>query len=390
MVALTQFWLPFLASCLGHGVWLVFAQNWLFGVPFPRPVLTAIRKITLFLILTGPFLVWLLLDRLYPLGVHFDVSSAHGWQILAAGYLMLTWIVGLVLAPLLEVRYWLRKSASMLAGNHTETVDVAARLGYRPAGRGKHRLWTYLPGNEVFRVDFTDRVIRLPQLPPEWRGLSILHLSDLHLCGTPDRPFYEWVMDRCRIWEPDLLALTGDVVDSEQHYRWVMRVLSRSSWRLAAFAILGNHDSWYRPERTRRRLRRLGMHVLGNSWTRLEVRGRPLTVIGNEGPWFRPAPDLADCPAEGFRLCLSHTPDNLAWARANRVDLMLAGHNHGGQIRLPLIGSVFVPCRSGRTFDGGTFYQAPTVLHVSRGLGGQQPVRYRCKPEVTRITLQTQ
>jgi predicted MPP superfamily phosphohydrolase len=388
MAALAQFWLPFLAGCLGHGALLVFAQNWLFSWPFPRRVLNAIRKVNLLLILAGPIILVLLLVSLYPLGANFDISSAEGWVVLPAGYLAVCWIVGLVLAPLLQLRYWLRKHAPMLAGNHTETVDVAARLGYQPAGSGKNRLLTYLPGNEVFRVDFTERIIRLPQLPPAWHGLSILHLSDLHMCGTPDLRFYQWVIERCRAWQPDLVALTGDVVDSEQHHWWVLRVLGGLSWRVAAFAILGNHDSWYRPEKTRRRLRRLGMQVLDNSWTALEVRDQPLIVIGHEGPWFRPAPNLVECPVQGFRLCLSHTPDNLGWARKNRVDLMLAGHNHGGQIRLPVLGSVFVPSKLGRTFDAGTFYQPPTLLHVSRGLGGQQPVRYRCRPEVTRIVLQ--
>jgi predicted MPP superfamily phosphohydrolase len=66
---------------------------------------------------------------------------------------------------------------------------------------------------------------------------------------------------------------------------------------------------------------------------------------------------------------------------------MLAGHNHGGQIRLPVIGSIFVPSRYSRKYDCGTFHEPPTLLHVNRGLGGQQPLRYYCRPEVTRIML---
>src|SRR5437870_1659061 len=76
----------------------------------------------------------------------------------------------------------------------------------------------------------------------------------------------------------------------------------------------------------------------------LDVRGHQMIVIGHEGPWFRP-PDVSDCPPEGFRLGLSHTPDNLPWAKRHRIDLMLAGHVHGGQIRLPLVGSIFVPSK---------------------------------------------
>jgi uncharacterized protein len=218
--------------------------------------------------------------------------------------------------------------------------------------------------------------------------LTILHLTDLHLCGTPDRAFYHYVMDRCmQDGVPDLLALTGDVVDSERHHRWIVPVLGRLRWNIGAFAILGNHDSWQDVTLIRRRLRRVGMNVLDNRWQQLNVRGEPMTIIGHEGPWFRPAPELRNCTNKCFRLLLSHTPDHIAWARKHGVDLMLAGHVHGGQIRLPLLGSVFVPSRYSRKYDCGTFYEAPTVMHVSRGLAGQHPLRFFCKPEVTRIVL---
>jgi predicted MPP superfamily phosphohydrolase len=378
--------LPYLAACLGHGALLIFAQNWLFGVNLPRLVLKAIRKVNIPLILSGPALLALLLWDIRPVGAGFDVSAARGWAIVAAAYLVLCWLAAAV-AALLEVRYWLRRTPALLDGNHSAVVDVAAELGYRPVGNGKHWRMTRLPGNQVFQVEFAERTFRVPGLPPEWDGLTVLHLSDLHLCGTPDRAYYDTVAARCRAWRPELLALTGDVVDSDEHHRWVVPVLGRLCWRLGAFAVLGNHDLWYGSERTRRRLRRLGMHVLGNGWTRLDVRGRPLTVIGHEGPWFGSAPDLAGCPADGFRLLLSHTPDNLGWARRHGVGLMLAGHNHGGQIRFPLLGSVFVPSCSGRRYDCGSFYEAPTLLHVSRGLGGAQPVRYGCRPEVTLLVL---
>jgi predicted MPP superfamily phosphohydrolase len=119
----------------------------------------------------------------------------------------------------------------------------------------------------------------------------------------------------------------------------------------------------------------------------IEVRGEPLVVIGNEWPWLRPAPDLKDCPQGPFRLCLSHTPDNIRWAQRNGIDLMLSGHVHGGQVRFPLFGSVLVPSVYGRHYDCGTFDEPPTLLHVGRGLGGAHPLRYGCRPEVVLLTL---
>src|SRR5207247_1037312 len=170
---------------------------------------------------------------------------------------------------------------------------------------------------------------------------------------------------------PDLVALTGDVVDSSWHHRWIMPVLGRLRWNSAAIAILGNHDSWRDDKVIRRRLARLGMHVLGNGWQMLEVRGQLMVIAGHEGPWFVPPPDLSACPTGFFRLLLSHTPDNLPWARRQRMDLMLAGHVHGGQIRFPLIGATFVPSRYSRRYDCGTFFARPTLMHVSRGVAGQ-------------------
>ena len=113
-----------------------------------------------------------------------------------------------------------------------------------------------------------------------------------------------------------------------------------------------------------------------------------MIVIGHEGPWFRPAPDLSACPADGFRFCLSHTPDNLPWAKQNHIDLVLAGHVHGGQIRLPGTGSIFVPSRFSRRYDMGIYQEGPTVMHVSRGLAGEFPLRFNCRPEVTLVVLQ--
>ena len=69
------------------------------------------------------------------------------------------------------------------------------------------------------------------------------------------------------------------------------------------------------------------------------------------------------------------------------MDLVLAGHVHGGQIRLPLVGSIFVPSKYSRRYDSGTFHEGPTVMHVNRGLAGEVPLRYNCRPEVTPVVL---
>jgi len=377
----------FLAACTGHTLLMVVGLNVLYAWPLPHGVLRYTRKLDILVILLGPVLFWYALGFHDGSGISFETGARRA---LVTPYLFVSCILGLVAAPAAVILYHCRRVPKALLSGRAQVVDVARELGYLPAGRGKKAYLARLPGNQVCQVDMSERTFLMPQLPPEWDGLSILHLSDLHLCGTPDRSFFRHVLERCKEFgELDLIAVTGDIVDSKRHHRWVVPLLGRLRARHGGFAILGNHDYWLDATLIRRRLTRAGYHVLGNGWKQIEVRGKPMVVIGNETPWFRPAADLASCPAGVFRLCLSHTPDTISWCRANLVDLMLAGHVHGGQIRLPFIGSLFVPSRFSRRYDCGSFFEPPTLMHVSRGLAGQHPLRFNCRPEVTKIVLVT-
>jgi predicted MPP superfamily phosphohydrolase len=372
-------------ACAGHIALVIRAYNRYFSAHLTSGAAALLALGHGAAIVAGPLLLW----SVYGPGA----LSAQGpaeltfWQAVLAPYLLVCWAVAFGALPAVTLRRWLRRPPDVQRCARTRTVDIAAELGHKPVGQGRHCFLAHLPGNEIFQVDFTERALCLPGLPSAWDGLSVLHLSDLHLCGTPDRPFYEEVLERCAGWEADLVALTGDVVDGPEYRDWIAPLLGRLRWRVAGLAILGNHDCWHEPPLIREQLARAGLRVLDNSWEQLIVRGEPLAVIGHEGPWFRPEPDLTDCPQDVFRLCLSHTPDNVFWGRRHGVDLMLAGHNHGGQVRLPLLGSVLVPSRYGRRFDCGLCAAGPTVLHVSRGLGGSHPLRYNCRPEVTRLVL---
>lgn len=370
---------------LGNTVLLVFTMNYLYGCPFPRPIMKPVRSIYAVLILISSLAFARLLWQF-----DFDWPDLlAGSNPLVSAYVVVCWVMGFVVFPLATWRNAIIRRPAALRGNHSEIVDVALELGFKPVGVDKQRRKALLPLNQCFQVEFSERTLVLPRLPAAWEGLKLLHISDLHFGGTPDRSFYLYVIDRCQRWQADMVAITGDYVDTFQHHRWILPVLGRLRAPQGVFAILGNHDLWHDPERVRRRLRRAGFQVLGNGWQTVEVRGQPMTVIGHEGPWFLPAPDLGACPGDGFRLCLSHTPDNVRWAQKHRIDLMLAGHVHGGQIRLPVIGSIFVPSKYSRRYDQGTFYEPPTVLHVSRGLAGQHPLRYNCRPEATLIILRS-
>jgi predicted MPP superfamily phosphohydrolase len=377
----------FLGANIGHIAFVMLVFNIMFGLALSRRFLSLMRKLHALIIIPSPILFFIAFgfQRGLVVAPYPDTLCCPGMW----GYTVLCWVFGFGVLPFFTVKRLLKRPPAALLSNHGEVVDVARQLGYKPAGDGKYRAVAFWPGNQLFQVEFTERELQLARLPAAWDGLSILHLTDLHFCGTPDREFYRLVMERCRAWEPDLVAVTGDIVDSHRHHRWIVPLLGLLRWKVAAFAILGNHDYWHDPGLVRRRLRRIGMHVLPNTWEQVDVRGEPLVVVGHEGPWFRPAPDLSGCPSGAFRLCLSHTPDNIRWARWAGIDLMLSGHNHGGQIRLPVVGSMFVPSIYSRRYDCGTFHERPTVFYVSRGLAGKHPLRIACRPEVTRIILRT-
>lgn len=375
----------FAAACLGHLILLILGHNLLYGF-VTHPLLSDVSRGLQGLVMVAAVPAYWYFWGFDGLAL-LQFETAPPWQQVPLAYVALCWLTALVLFPAVTLQRLLRKPPAVLAEERVRVLDVAKELGQPPIGNGRRSIYPHLPGNELYQIELIERTLRLPRLPPAWDGLTIVQVTDLHMHGCPDRDYFRFVMDRCAEWEPDLVAVTGDIVDSKRHHRWVVPVLGRLRWKVAAFAILGNHDAWHEPGLTRRRLRRIGMRVLGNTWEQIQVRGQPLVVIGQETPWYTPEPDLTSCPPDTFRLCLSHTPDHVGWARRNGVDLMLSGHVHGGQVRLPVVGSVFVPSCYSRRYDMGVFDEAPTVLHVSKGMSGEQPWRYRCRPEVVRLTL---
>jgi hypothetical protein len=364
------------AAWLGHAFALTVLLNVVYSRPLPRRFQRSFRLFVAGAVFAFPLLVWW-------------TTGGRLWEPAAVGaYVALCLFVGVIALPVLTLRRLLRRPPDELLRESSRVVDVAKDLGGRPLGYGKHWRLARLPGNQLLEVDFTERTLRLPRLPAAWDGLTILHLSDLHFHGTPERPFFEHAFDiAAAAGPPDLLCLTGDVIDAVAHLRWIKPLLRRLPWREAGLAILGNHDYWCAADGVRRQLGRAGLTVLGNRWRQLTIRGEPLVAIGHEGPWFRPEPDLTAAPRGPFRLLLSHTPDNIRWARNANVDLMLSGHVHGGQVRVPVLGSLFVPSQYSRKYDQGVFLEPPTLLHVSRGVSGREPLRWNCRPEITRVVL---
>jgi predicted MPP superfamily phosphohydrolase len=383
--------LAFIFSWVGHAcIWTAILNNF-YGRPWPKVFLRWWRHATALILLVFPELpFWLAAP-----GLASHVSDANDrfhsvWGRTILVYLAICLLFGAVILPFITMRRWLRKAPTSLLSQQTRTLDLWPELGIQLVGDNKLAIMSRLPGNGVFRIDITELSLALPNLPAEWEGLTLLLLSDLHFHGTPSRLYFERILDELGSrTQPDILCLLGDYLDSDRHHEWIKPLFGRLNAREAKLAILGNHDLFHDPERVRRELAAIGCTVLGNSWQEITIRGVRCLAVGHEGPWYTPGPDLSGAPTGLFRLCLSHTPDNFYWGVANSVGLMLCGHVHGGAIRIPLIGPIFVPSVYGRRFDSGVFAEKETTMVISRGISGREPLRFRCNPEVIRITLRS-
>ncbi len=375
----------FCILAMGHAAFVVAIINRLHGLRIRMSVLHRVRQVHDVVIVAGPGLfAWLFGIRGPQL---FFGGDWRGLPIPLLAYLAICGAAALVI-PVVALRRRFAGDCKLEIARRSVTFDIEREVGFRPVGAGPHRLYTRIRGNQFLQLERTEKEYRLNRLPREWEGLSILHLSDLHFTGTIERAYFEQVVRIANIVSADLVTFTGDLLDREDLIEWIPATLGRLAAPLGCHFVLGNHDwNLTNTDAIRTRLEELGWNDAAGKSQTIEHRDKPLLICGSELPWMGTQPDLATAPADAFRLFLSHTPDNIRWARQNNIDLMLSGHIHGGQVRLPGFGPVYAPSLYGCRYASGTFWEPPTLLHVSRGISGAHPLRWNCLPELTRLIL---
>lgn len=373
---------------VGHAALLIACINRLYAIPISDRILDRARLVLDALIVALPLLF-------------FWFYGMRGARLIAGGswhrvpmpiqvYLGVCAGVAVIFA-FIAMRRSLSGDVKGQISSESRVLDIAERLGYRPIGNGPYQILTRIPWNQFLKLEIYTIEFRLPQLPPEWDGLSIVHISDLHFLGTPDRPYFEQLFELAAGLPSDLVAFTGDLLDCEERIDWLDSTFGQLKAPLGCYFILGNHD-WYlqNTEDVRTRMETLGWQGVAGRCLEVEHHGQRLQIGGSEVPWMGTHPEFPPGADRPFRILLSHTPDNYPWARSRSVDLMLSGHNHGGQVRLPLFGAIHTPSSFGTKYAGGTFWESPTLLHVSRGVAGRHPWRWNCLPELTRIVLRSE
>ena len=232
-------------------------------------------------------------------------------------------------------------------------------------------------------VALREQTIEYPDLPSELTDFALLVISDLH-CNTGQSisVLKDWV-DALTDAKPDCVAILGDLTEKRELLPAVIEILDRIPSRLGAFCVRGNHDfEDGRAEMIEESLRGTSITLLANSAYRFP--DLKLTLLGVESPW-NSAP-LPEPPQADFVIGLTHSPDNIPLLARSRVNLGLAGHTHGGKMRLPMVGPLMVPCALGRFLDGGLYALGTTLTVVTKGIG-YFPGGGKRQGEILRLTL---
>lgn len=252
--------------------------------------------------------------------------------------------------------------------------------------------------NEMYDLEIVSHTVVLGSLPPEFDGFSMVQISDVHYGRSYSAEFIRRYVGLVLELQPDLVVLTGDYQTKSSDIEGAARLLSPlGKWSRSerggrgTVAILGNHDREAGSAHITHALRQAGIPVLHNSHMELKSDDASLYITGVADPWSgRANLDIAlhGIPAGACVILLAHVPDFLDTA-AGRVDLMLAGHNHGGQIKVPVLGALLVSSRYGRRYVEGFYKERDTLMYVSRGIGGKPPIRLGSKPEIARMILRS-
>ena len=257
---------------------------------------------------------------------------------------------------------------------------------------------------EPFRVSLRRETLELEDLPPGLDGLTILHLSDLHL-RKGDHGRAELIR-RVSDVEADIIAITGDFIETDDDVDFCLRTIQGLRARYGIFGVLGNHDHmgdrhflhtifkcWQRSNDVQgliRRLEGIGIKVLVNEGVPVRIDGQDLWVVGVDDPYKRlhnvPLA-LRGIPPEGYKLLLAHSPDVVDQIGSDEVNLILCGHTHGGQIVFPLLGALVTRTRRRLRRAWGWHRVGKTSMHISRGIASSLMLRLGCPPEANLIQL---
>jgi uncharacterized protein len=238
------------------------------------------------------------------------------------------------------------------------------------------------------------------ELHPALEGTCIALLTDFHASPDTPRQLIRRVVDQTNAAAPDLIAITGDIAEDEASLEQALGELSRLRAPLGVFIVPGNHDyrdvgieRWHdavgrRPSLTDMTNRSILVQV---SHTMAEDDVAHLCIAGiDDLSHGRPQLDLLPSRRRDFTVLLAHHPDQAEHVRraGDEIDLVLSGHTHGGQVRLPFIGAIVNSAANPELYEAGVRRRPWTQVYTSRGIGTTHlPIRFLTPPEIALLTL---
>lgn len=230
-------------------------------------------------------------------------------------------------------------------------------------------------------------------IPDSFDGFKIVFVSDIHHGPAFSRDRVRSAVDRINGLLPDLILLGGDYVQRDPKYiQPCMEELGRLNAKYGVMAVMGNHDHWESTEETRKWIQREGITLLDNTSRWIDISGERIK-IGGVGDLYTDIQDLEltvkDVRKEDFVILMSHNPDYAERLDTDRIDLMLSGHTHGGQVTFFGLWAPLLPSSFGQKYRTGLVETENTRVLVSNGVGTvTPPLRFFARPQINVIKLQ--
>lgn len=260
-------------------------------------------------------------------------------------------------------------------------------------------IWTVWGNSALMLSKLT---VKGSNIPKSFDGYRIAQISDLHNAEFGDRN--EKLIEMLQKAEPDIITITGDLIDSSKTDINIALAFAEEAVQIApTYFITGNHEAMVSAQEyadLENGLLEAGVNVLHDKEIVLEQNEERLLLIGIDDPAYADRPSDVGVSmdsetinelftTEGYRILLSHRPEYFDQYVEAEVDLVLSGHAHGGQFRLPFVGGLVAPGQGlFPTYDSGLYSKNKTSMVVSRGIGNSIiPMRFNNRPEVVLIEL---
>lgn len=391
-------WITWIVGLIGHlGLWCV-AYNHIHATALPRSSRKFSEKIIFLIVMLPIVYVATTLISWEKLGVTagFDevLESSKKFALGRFGvfYLYCCVLLGIFFILRFIWRKFKVRAPASIVKNAQSLINVRRETG-KPLLHGViTRMLGAIPLNQIQLISQQEMTFKL-DVSPKFDGLKICQISDLHLTGRIGVEYFEKVVELANAFQPDIVVITGDIVDNRKCLAWLDQTLGKLRPNLGCYYVLGNHDRRIREEEIYRgRLESMGLMRAAGRWKTIKFNGVEIKITGNELPWYKGAESLptdAGGNDAALKILLSHSPDQIDWAEPYKFDLMFAGHTHGGQVVIPVIGPLVAPSKFGVLYASGTFQVGDTLMHVSRGISGDEPIRFFCPPELGLFTIRS-